>query len=136
MGRYCYFAVESPLSGWKKTNCYHAENRRIPTTEHHKAGPLDIRLHPHFNCCIVSVTHCQNDGRNRPVSSTSSQRRDPAFGERGETKTRNMLIMPNTNGNIFVPFVRFIGTSGRQSACENNLQLRRKLELWGWMRVD
>lgn len=38
VGRYYYFAVESPLLGWKKTNCCHAEKRKIPSTSHHKAG--------------------------------------------------------------------------------------------------
>lgn len=45
-----------------------------------------------FTAVFVYITLCQNDGRNRPVPSTSSQRRDPAFGKGANTKTHFMQI--------------------------------------------
>lgn len=41
VGRYCYFAVESPLSGWRKTSRYHAEKTKIPTAEHRTPGRIN-----------------------------------------------------------------------------------------------
>lgn len=86
VGRYCYFAVESPLPGWRKASRYHAEKTEIQTTHHRKLGRINTPV------AVVTPTAAslvyffspirQNDGRNRPVPSASSQRRDAALGER------------------------------------------------------
>lgn len=41
VGRYCYFAVESPLPGWRKASRYHAEKTEIQTTHHRKLGRIN-----------------------------------------------------------------------------------------------